>query len=248
VATAGSRKSRGGGRTKTFVAADAATRMEAVETAALWTHVAAGAVALVAGAVALGTEKGGQRHVRAGRVYVAAMAVVVTTVLPLFAVAPSTFRTFLLLVAVFSGYFVLSGYRALARKRPGDGPATVDWAGAVAVAAASLALGGWGVARLAGGDAFGVVMAVFGVVGGLVGAADLRAFRAGDGGPWLVSHLSRMVAGYIATVTAVSVVNASAVPAVPDVAVWLWPTAVGVPLIWYWQAAYGDEGPLAGRV
>jgi hypothetical protein len=57
-----------------------------------------------------------------------------------------------------------------------------------------------------------------------------------------------MVAGYVATVTAVSVVNASLVPAVPEVAAWLWPTAVGVPLIWYWQAAYGDEGPLAGRV
>ncbi|SEW08904.1 DUF2306 domain-containing protein [Halobacterium jilantaiense] len=219
--------------------------MEAVETAALWTHVAAGVLALIAGGLALATEKGGRRHVRVGRVYVGSMAVVVATVVPLFAVDPTTFRAFLLLVAVFSGYFVLSGYRALARKRPGDGPTAVDWAGSGAVLAACLALGVWGVCLLADGDSFGVVMAVFGTIGALVGAADLRAFRADTDGPWLVSHLSRMVAGYIATVTAVAVVNAGPVP---DVLAWLSPTVVGVPLIWYWQAVYGDAGPLAGRV
>jgi uncharacterized membrane protein len=219
--------------------------MVTVEDAALWTHVAAGVLALVAGGVALATEKGGQRHRRAGRVYVAAMGVVVATVLPLFAVEQSFFRTFLLLVAVFSGYFALSGYRALSRKRPGDDPGGLDWAAAVAVVAACLALGGWGVTVAAGGDSFGVVMVVFGAIGALVGAADLRAFRAGGDGSWLVSHLSRMVGAYIATVTAVSVVNLGPVP---EVVAWLWPTAVGVPLIWYWQAEYGDEGPLAGRV
>jgi len=219
--------------------------METVEAAALWTHVAAGVLGLVAGGLALATEKGGRRHVRAGRVYVGSMGVVVATVVPLFAVDPTTFRTFLLLVAVFSGYFVFSGYRALARKRPGDAPETVDWGGAVAVLAACLVLGGWGAALLAAGDSFGVVMAVFGGIGALVGGADLRAFRAGADEPRLVSHLSRMVAGYIATVTAVAVVNAGPVP---SVVAWLAPTAVGVPLIWYWQAAYGDTGPLAGRV
>ncbi len=219
--------------------------METVETVALWVHVAAGALALVAGGLALATEKGGRRHVRAGRVYVGSMGVVVATVVPLFALDPTTLRTFLLLVAVFSGYFVLSGYRALARKRPGDAPEAVDWGGAVVAVAASLALGGWGAGLLAGGDPFGVVMAVFGTIGALVGAADLRAFRAGADRLWLVDHLSRMVAGYVATVTAVAVVNAGPVP---SVVAWLAPTAVGVPLIWYWQAAYGDAGPLAGRV
>ncbi|MFB6269865.1 MAG: hypothetical protein ABEH83_07975 [Halobacterium sp.] len=219
--------------------------MVTVEEAALWTHVAAGVVALVAGGVALATEKGGLRHRRAGKVYVASMGVVVVTVLPLFAVEQSFFRTFLLLVAVFSGYFALSGYRALARKRPDDGPGLVDGAAAIAVAVASLVLGAWGVSVVAGGDSFGVVMVVFGAIGVLVGASDLRAFRAGGDDSWLVSHLSRMVGAYIATVTAVSVVNLEAAPAV---VAWLWPTAVGVPLIFYWQAEYGNEGPLAGRI
>jgi len=217
----------------------------AVETAVLWTHIGAGVLALLAGGVALATEKGSHRHRRAGRVYVAAMAVVVVTVLALFAFEQSFFRTFLLLVAVFSGYFAFSGYRALARKRPSDGPAAVDWAGAVAVVAACVALGAWGLARLAIGDSLGVVMVVFGALGLAVGVADLRAFRAAASESRLVSHLSRMVGAYIATVTAVSVVNLGTAPAV---VAWLWPTAVGVPLIWYWQAEHGGVGPLAGRV
>ena len=52
----------------------------------LGVHVAAEAVALLAGLVAAVTEKGGCHHVRAGRTYVASMAVVVTTALPLAAV------------------------------------------------------------------------------------------------------------------------------------------------------------------
>ena len=219
--------------------------MVTVEDAALWTHIAAGVVALFAGGIALATEKGGRRHRRAGRVYVASMGVVVATVFPLYAVEQAFFRTFLVLVAVFSGYFALSGYRALARKRPNDETDRVDWAAAVAVAVASLVLGAWGVTVVAGGDSFGVVMVVFGAIGVLVGASDLRAFRAGSEDSWLVSHLSRMVGAYIATVTAVSVVNLEAAPAV---VAWLWPTAAGVPLILYWQAKYGNEGPLAGRV
>jgi len=48
-----------------------------------------------------------------------------------------------------------------------------------------------------------------------------------------------MMGAYIATVTAVSVVNTGSVVS------WLWPTVIGVPLIWYWFRKYGDTGPFA---
>jgi len=218
--------------------------MLTAEEAILGLHIAAGFLALAAGAGALLTEKGGAHHRRAGRTYVSAMAVVVLTVLPLYLLDPSSFRLFLVLVAVFSGYFVFSGYRALARKHAGAA-ARLDHTAATLTVLACLALGGWGVARLAGGDAFGAVLAVFGGLGLSVAGADLRA-AFGDGQEnWLVDHLSRMLGGYIATVSAVSAVNLTMLP---PVARWLWPTAVGVPLILYWQAVYGDTGPLAGRV
>jgi len=210
--------------------------MPTLETVTLWLHVAAGAVALLAGAAALVTEKGSLRHRRAGKGFVASMAVVVGTVFPLLALDPTPFRAFLALVATFSGYLAFSGYRVLSRKRPADGPAAVDWLGAAAVLVACLALGGWGVARLAAGDPFGVVMATFGAIGLAFGATDVRAFRAEGGGEWMVVHLQRMVAAFVATVSAVSAVNLTDAL---GVVAWLWPTAAFVPLIAYWSRKYG---------
>lgn len=211
--------------------------MVSVEAAVLWTHIAAGVVALVAGTGALITTKGGRRHRLAGKAYVASMGVVVGSVLPLFVFEPGdAFLQFLLLVAVFSGYLVFSGYRVVSRKRPGDGPERVDWVAAGAAIIACLGLAGMGVGRVLRGDPFGVVMVVFGAIGGAFGGTDVRALRRGGTDARIPDHLSRMIGGFIATVTAVSAVNLTAVPAV---VAWLWPTAVGVPLIVYWQRRYG---------
>ena len=78
--------------------------MTAAQSAVLWAHIAAGVLALSAGLVAMATEKGGRRHVRAGRTYVGSMAVVAMTALPLAAVDADYF---LFSIAVFSGYLVL---------------------------------------------------------------------------------------------------------------------------------------------
>lgn len=218
--------------------------MVSPEAVVLGVHVAAGVVALVAGFGALVTAKGGRRHRFAGRTFLRAMAVVVGSVIPLFAFdLASFFRQFLLLVAVFSGYLAFSGYRVLSRKRPADDAQAVDWIAAGLVVVACLGLGGWGLRLVVGGNPFGVVMVAFGAIGLSFGVSDVRTFRAADPErAWMMEHLGRMVGAYIATVTAVSVVNlADVLP----IASWLWPTAVGVPLILYWQAKYGDTGPFA---
>jgi uncharacterized membrane protein len=215
-------------------------------------HVAAGVVALLGGAVAMVTEKGGDRHRRAGRYYVGSMAVVVGTVPLILAFDPTDFvRQFLLLVAVFSGYLVFSGYRVLSRKRPTDGSDPVDRLAAGFVILASLGMGVWGALLAIRGTQIGVVLVVFGAIGGSIGGLDVADFLNPDRrDPWMADHLLRMVGGYIATVTAVSVTNFVTLypDVVPEVVAWLWPTAVGVPLIWYWQSKYAGVGPLAGVV
>lgn len=218
--------------------------MISFENSTLWIHIAAGIVALLTGAIALVT--GGLHHRQAGRTYVVSMGVVVVTVLPLLVLDPSPIRVFLTLIAIFSGYLAFSGYRVLSRKRPVDDAGTVDWAAAVFVVGACLILGGWGVGLLLGGDSFGTVMIVFGVIGLTVGFSDLRAFRdSGRREPWMIDHLSRMIGAYIATVTAVSAVNFTMISPVVS---WLWPTAIGVPLIWYWFRKYSNTGPFARLV
>lgn len=149
---------------------------------------------------------------------------------------PGPLRVFLALVAVFSGYLAFSGYRVLSRKRPADEPEIVDRAAAGSVVLACLALGGWGVTELLDGVSFGVVMVVFGGIGLTFGVSDVHAFRTGGGrGGWTVTYLQRMVGAFIATVSAVSAVNL--IPQLGVVA-WLWPTAVGVPLVVYRSRTY----------
>jgi uncharacterized membrane protein len=210
--------------------------MTAVETTTLLVHVGAGALALLAGVGALATEKGGPRHRQSGRTFVRAMAVVVATSLLLFALDPTSFRGFLALVAVFSGYLAFSGYRVLARKRPDDGAGRVDWAAAACVLLACLGMAGWGVVRLTDGSTFGSVLVVFGGIGVAMGGNDARRFQTDDGPTaWVPLHLTRMIAAFIATVSAVSAVNLTG--ALGFLA-WLWPTILGTPLIAYWARRY----------
>lgn len=201
----------------------------------LWIHIAAGAVAVLAGVGALATTKGGLAHRRAGRIFVYGMAIVVGTVFVLTLVDPTSFRIILSLVAIFSGYLAFSGYRVLARKRPSATAHPLDWTAAGSVVLACLALGAWGIALAVDGQSFGVVMVVFGGIGGAFGTVEIRSFRSDGVGDWRVDHLQRMIAAFIATVSAVSAVNLTPLL---GVGAWLWPTIVGTPLVYYWSREY----------
>jgi len=201
----------------------------------LWLHIAAGTVAVLAGLGALVTEKGGLRHRQAGKSFVVAMGVVVVTTVLLAVFDPTSFRLFLVLVAVFSGYLAFSGYRVLSRKRPADEVALVDWVAASAVVLACLALGGWGITRLVEGATFGGVLVVFGGIGLGFAYLDVRSFRTDEGGEWMVAHLQRMIGAFVATISAVSAVNLTDTL---GVVAWLWPTVALTPLIVYWSRKY----------
>lgn len=212
--------------------------MPTIEAWSLWVHIAAGVVAVLAGAGALVTKKGGQRHRQAGKLFLGSMGVVVGTVFVLLALNPTSFRIILTLVAVFSGYLAFSGYRVLSRKRTAAAPQRLDWIAVGSVVLACLGLGVWGIVWVATGNSFGLVMIVFGGIGVTFGTIDIRTFRGDTSGEWLVSHLQRMVAAFIATISAVSAVNLTAVL---GILAWLWPTIVGTPLIYYWSKEHSME-------
>ena len=200
-------------------------------TVLLVVHIAAGAVALVAAAIALSTAKGRLHHVRAGRVYAAAMALVCVTALPLAILGADVV---LLLVAVFSFYLVFAGWR-FARNASGR-PQPVDWScRGVMMALAGLGMWGHGVALFLPGA----------IRSGL-------PWRYSDSLPWpwapptcgitghrpcpgrqrIARHLTNMLAGTIATVTAVVVVNVETNPAW---LAWILPTLLITPLIAWWN-------------
>jgi len=195
----------------------------------LWLHIASGHVALAAAVGAMLTGKGSRWHVYTGRLFTLGMALVFVTAVPITLMRPNLF---LLLVAIFSFYLALTGWlRARNRtgaRLPGERVA------AAAMAVAAIGMLARGVFMLAGGQSMGLVLVVFSGIGGTLAALDLRPAPGARyrGVTRIAGHLTRMLAGTIAAVTAFSVVNIRVEPAV---IVWLAPTVVLTPLIVYWN-------------
>ncbi len=199
-----------------------------------WIHIAAGTVALFVAPAAMVTVKGGRAHRRWGKVYFWSMATVAATALALAAWRPNYF---LLLVAVFSFYLALSGYRTLFRKRA-SGPGTLDWVATLLTLVASAGLVVLGLARPGPvWERLGAVAVVFGLIGAILAGRDVWRFvrPSTDRNAWWFDHMIGMLASYIATVSAFSVVNFTSLP---PVARWLWPSMIGTPLIAAWVSYY----------
>ncbi|SMF51411.1 Predicted membrane protein [Tistlia consotensis] len=193
-------------------------------------HVIGGTLALAAGLTAMVAVKGGLWHRRAGRIFAVAMLAIVADALVMAVLKPNAF---LFLVGLFSLYLVAVGWRA-ARLRDGR-PRRLDWALAAAMLSAASVMIAWGLLQLARGEAFpGPVLLVFGLIGGGQAVADLRLFRRGgpQGALRICRHLGHMTGGFVAALTAFTVVNAQFLP---ELARWLGPTLLLAPVIVWWR-------------
>lgn len=197
----------------------------------LFLHILTGIVALVAAALAAGSAKGGGLHRHSGKAYALAMLFVSATALILAVAHPNAF---LFAVGVFSLYLVFTGWRA-AKLRDGR-PRLTDHAGGALMVLAGLGMLGWGAQGLmADAGAQPVILLAFGSIGLTMALADWRDWRRGPitGKPRIARHLGRMLGGTIATITAAGVVNLGHLPAL---VVWLGPTVLITPMIFWWTA------------
>lgn len=202
--------------------------IDSVFTIMLDSHIAAGTVALIAGAGAGLTRKGGQRHRQFGKVYVVATAGVVLTT---FVLAGVTQNAFLFTVGVFTGYMTFAGYRVLAHKRPLDEPRLVDWSASMVMVITGIVMIAVGTRQvIIGPIGLGPGLIAFGALGIGFAGQDLYSFvrPPADRFDWFYRHISRMGGSYIATVTAVSAVNFWMLPPLVR---WLWPSVVGTLLL-----------------
>ena len=192
-------------------------------------HIAAGFTALIFGFAAILSGKGNRRHLLTGRVFYRSMLVIAFS-----AVILSLFRLnlFLLLIALFALYNNVSGYRSV--KNKSLRPQKIDWI----VTGLGLVTGLVMIATL------NVVLIVFGSISCVLSVGDLRAYQLilrGKEAPrfaWLIKHIGMMMGAYIATFTAFVVVNIDFVQ--PAWIPWLAPTALGVPVMVYWQRKYAN--------
>lgn len=210
-------------------------------------HVVAGIVAVLAGLVAILTEKGGPRHVRAGQVYVGAMAFVVVSAVPLSVAAGSVF---LLTIAIFTGYMVFAGYRVLGRKRGvPEEVERLDWLAVAGMLVAGAGMIGWGgYNSVRGAPGIYPALVAFGAIGIALAGGQANRFRRSSNRrmEWFYQHIAFTGGAYIATVTAAATVNLAVLP---PLARWLGPTAVGVPAILLttrrYRRQFGDTGSSA---
>ena len=191
-------------------------------------HIAAGFTGFLVAPVALAVRKGGMAHRCWGLVFFWAMVVAGTTAL---VGAQHIHSLFLLLTAIFSLYMAGFGYRSLFLKQLAwDAQvATFDWA--VAGVGLAVFLSTVGYAFYAGN----IPVGVFGGLGAATAFRQLRGYvNAGhwNKNQWLLNHISGFMASYIAAVSAFSVTSLHFIPFPFN---FLWPTALGLPIIMWWQ-------------
>ena len=202
----------------------------------LWLHVASGLISLVAAPVAMVFRKGSPVHRAWGKIYFYGMTCIAIT-----AVIISIVKNipFLLMIAVFSYNMICSGYRSIYLKKlhKSQKPLLIDWLISSIALIFNTGLLIYGLFRLSSGDSFGTVATVFGSLGILYVYTNSKKFfrPPSDKNHWLFGHMSGMVGGYIATVTAFLVVN---VQFLPPVVTWLTPAAIGIPALSLWRNYY----------
>ena len=192
-------------------------------------HILAGTIALLCSALAVSSEKGKKFHVLTGRTYFWCMVGIFLTAIPMSIINSNTF---LFLIAIFSFYLAFAGMR-FAKNRKGIAT-TIDW-----IAVSLMILSGLGMWALAityfiSDNSQYITLLVFGFIALALGYGDYRSHKnkAATGKERIAKHLTNMMAGTIAVITAVLVVNVNIEP------IWIWwvlPTVVITPIISYWN-------------
>lgn len=193
-------------------------------------HILFGTLALISGLAALFTKKGSQNHIRAGKVFALSMAIVAAAALILH--LPRGLY-FLPAIGVFSYYLAYSGVRMFKVKRNGFNK--IDLTMALFCAAAGVALIAISVyIILMASNSMVLVTLGFGFGCLALSISDVvkitRKIIPIDA---RIAHLQRMGGAFIATVTAVLVVNAGNID-------WVNQHPAAWPVLWFLPSVVGS--------
>ncbi|MBX7108035.1 MAG: DUF2306 domain-containing protein [Chitinophagales bacterium] len=192
-------------------------------------HIVAGTAALFSGSISIVAEKGLIVHRTSGKVYFWSMLIVACTA-AIMSLAKDL--DFFLMLSMFACYAAYAGYRSIRNKR--RRASILDWLMlcAALITCASMLLSG------------NLVLTIFGAIFAMLSVNDARDFLKREpltvrSKRWLVVHIARMMTAYIATTTAFVVVNVSdAMPQQLNALIWLAPTIVFTPLIFFFIRKY----------
>ena len=192
-------------------------------------HIFAGCISLIAAVFAVVSSKGKQAHILAGRTYFWGMAVIFLTAIPM---SISSSNVFSFLIAIFSFYLAYAGMR-FARNSAGTAN-LFDWVAVGLMVFSGLAMWFLALVYFMNNNSQYITLTVFGFIAISLGYMDFRSYRnkSAIGKQRIARHLTNMLAGTIAVITAVLVTNLSIEPVF---ILWILPTIIISPLIFWWN-------------
>ncbi len=193
-----------------------------------YVHAPLGAVALLAGGIALVAKKGNKIHKISGKVFFFTMLFSAISAL-LIAFLPGHESPFLFAIGLFSSYFLLSGLRSLSYRKKNSN-LIMDKILAYAILAIGILMIGYPILFY---GKINTILAVFGTIGVFFGIRDIQWLSDKERlqKSWLKLHLGKMTGGYIAAVSAFFVVNQF----LPGLWNWFAPGILGGFYIVYWM-------------
>ena len=201
--------------------------MENLATILIVIHASLGTIALISGAIAMLTKKGGLYHKKVGKVFYYSMLWCGISAI-IIAVLPNHESGFFIAVGVFSLYFNIAGKRALQFRKPNHNFQIDIWISIIMLFTGVLMI----LLPVISSGVLHVILAVFGAVGAVFACRDLYVFKHKNlaTSKWLALHLSKFIGAYISAATAFIVVN----QIIPGVLGWFLPGILGGCVIAYW--------------
>jgi hypothetical protein len=161
------------------------------------------------------------------------------------------FNIFLFSIGVLTIHLAGTGWRFLYLRNllAGQKPLIIDWALLIGMAIFSIAFIGMGAYSIFKHNNFGIIPVFFGITSIMRCQRDYKTYsgQIKDQNYWLTSHLERMTAAFIASLTAflVNVVatKMAMIPALENFAMFTWitPAILIVPVIIKWKRKYRKQ-------
>ncbi|MDI9356866.1 MAG: hypothetical protein QM536_07595 [Chitinophagaceae bacterium] len=203
-------------------------------------HILGGGIGLLTGTLIMINKKGNSLHKTIGKIFAYGMISAGFSGIIMSLLHPDYF---LFIIGIFTLYLVGTGKRFifLTMLHTGQKPYIIDWIMTYTMLITGLVFIILGMYHLLEYNIFGIVFIVFGAVGLLSSIQDIKHYKGiiKQKKYWLSIHIQRMVGAYIASLTAFLVVNIHNIPVeIPSFIVWLLPTTLFVPFIFFWIKKY----------
>ncbi len=196
-------------------------------------HIAGGTAGLISGSIAASVKKGNAVHRISGKVFFIGMLAASVSAL-IISWLPDHHNIFLFAVGGFTFYMITTGYRIVFLKRAVKENTrpfkAIDYLLSLFGLCFGIVLLVMGINSVIGGNTFGIVPAVFGLICINYARMDYLLISGKEAvkSAWMTNHITRMMGAMIASYTAFLVVN---VHIQQQWILWLLPTVVGSILI-----------------